>query len=103
MPPVPVPCATRVPSYTYQQSTLGRGLLADHGQNTTLYIPSLEPLPPAFYKDMVSVCSSGCPGTHYVDWVGLAPASASQVVGLKVCASTLGLQGPLAASSLSLA
>ena len=34
----------------------------------------------------------GCPGTHSVDQVGLElrhpPASASQVLGLKVCATT---------------
>ncbi|GAB1303189.1 N-acetylglucosaminyldiphosphodolichol N-acetylglucosaminyltransferase [Apodemus speciosus] len=37
----------------------------------------------------VSLCSSGCPGTHYVDQANLElrnpPASASQVLGLKAC------------------
>lgn len=37
-----------------------------------------------------SLCSFGCPGTHYVDEVGFElsdpPASAYQVLGLKVCA-----------------
>jgi hypothetical protein len=37
------------------------------------------------------VCSPGCPGTHFVDQAGLElrnlPASASQVLGLKACAS----------------
>jgi hypothetical protein len=42
--------------------------------------------------DRVSLCSPGCPGTHSVDQAGLelrnSPASASQVLGLKVCATT---------------
>jgi hypothetical protein len=40
----------------------------------------------------VSLCSPGCPGTHFVDQAGLElrnlPASASQVLGLKACATT---------------
>jgi hypothetical protein len=40
----------------------------------------------------VSLCSLGCPGTHFVDQAGLElrnpPASASQVLGLKACATT---------------
>jgi hypothetical protein len=44
-----------------------------------------------FFGDMVSLCSPGCPGTHSVDQAGLElrnpPASASQVLGLKVCAT----------------
>jgi hypothetical protein len=40
----------------------------------------------------VCLCSSGCHGTHCVDQAGLKlrnpPASASQVLGLKVCATT---------------
>jgi hypothetical protein len=40
---------------------------------------------------MVSLCSPGCPGTHSVDQAGLelrnSPASASQVLGLKACAT----------------
>jgi hypothetical protein len=47
-----------------------------------------------FFRDRVSLYSSGCPGTHFVDQAGLElrnlPASASQVLGLKVCATTLG-------------
>jgi hypothetical protein len=43
---------------------------------------------------MVSLCSPGCPGTHSVDQAGLElrdpPASASQVLGLKACATTRG-------------
>jgi hypothetical protein len=43
-------------------------------------------------RDTVSPCSPGCPGTHFVDQAGLElrnlPASASQVLGLKACATT---------------
>ena len=45
------------------------------------------------FRDRVSLCSPGCPGTHSVDQAGLElrdpPASASQVLGLKVCATKL--------------
>jgi hypothetical protein len=45
-----------------------------------------------FFWDRVSLCSPGCPGTHSVDQAGLelrnSPASASQVLGLKACATT---------------
>jgi hypothetical protein len=45
-----------------------------------------------FFWGRVSLCSPGCPGTHSVDQAGLElrnpPASASQVLGLKVCATT---------------
>jgi hypothetical protein len=44
-----------------------------------------------FFGDRVSLCSPGCPGTHFVDQAGLElrnpPASASQVLGLKACAT----------------
>ena len=44
------------------------------------------------FRDRVSLCSPGCPGTHSVDQADLElrnqPASASQVLGLKVCAIT---------------
>jgi hypothetical protein len=47
------------------------------------------------FRDRVSLCSPGCPGTHSVDQAGLdlrnSPASASQVLGLKTCATTPGL------------
>ncbi|GAB1302366.1 Kinesin-like protein KIF11 [Apodemus speciosus] len=43
-------------------------------------------------SQMVSLYSPGCPGTHSVDQAGLElrnpPASASQVLGLKACATT---------------
>jgi hypothetical protein len=44
------------------------------------------------FRDRVSLCSPGCPGTHSVDQAGLElrnpPASASRVLGLKACATT---------------
>jgi hypothetical protein len=47
-----------------------------------------------FFHHRVSLCSPGCPGTHSVDQAGLKlrnpPASASRVLGLKVCATTPG-------------
>jgi hypothetical protein len=47
------------------------------------------------FQDRVSLCSPGYPGTHYVDQAGLklrdSPVSASQALGLKVCATTAGL------------
>jgi hypothetical protein len=43
------------------------------------------------FQDRVSVYSPGCPGTHFVDQADLKlrnpPASASQVLGLKACAT----------------
>jgi hypothetical protein len=46
------------------------------------------------FRDRVSLCSPGCPGTHFVDQAGLElrnpPASAFQVLGLKACATTPG-------------
>jgi hypothetical protein len=47
-----------------------------------------------FFRDRVSLYSPGCPGTHFVDQAGLElrnlPASASQLLGLKACATTPG-------------
>ena len=44
------------------------------------------------FRDRVSLCSPGCPGTHFVDQPGLKlrnpPVSASQVLELKACATT---------------
>jgi hypothetical protein len=44
------------------------------------------------FQDRVSLCSPVCPGTHFVVEAGLElrnlPASASQVLGLKACATT---------------
>jgi hypothetical protein len=46
------------------------------------------------FRDRVSLCSPGCPRTHSVGQAGLQlrnlPASASQVLGLKACATTPG-------------
>jgi hypothetical protein len=46
------------------------------------------------FRDRVSLCSPGCPGTHSVDQAGLKlrnpPASAPQMLGLKMCATTPG-------------
>jgi hypothetical protein len=48
------------------------------------------------FQDRVFLCSPGCPGTHSVDQVGLElrnlPASASQVLELKACATMPGLK-----------
>jgi hypothetical protein len=48
------------------------------------------------FSDRVFLCSPGCPDTHSVDQAGLElrnlPASASQVLGLKVCATTAWLE-----------
>jgi hypothetical protein len=48
-----------------------------------------------FFLDRVSLYSPACPGTHFVDQAGLElrnlPASASQVLGLKACATTPGM------------
>jgi hypothetical protein len=42
-----------------------------------------------FSRQGFSLCSPGCPETHSVDQAGLdPPASASQVLGLKACATT---------------
>ena len=44
------------------------------------------------FRDRVSLYSPGCPGTHSVEQAGLElrnpPASASQVLGSKACATT---------------
>jgi hypothetical protein len=51
------------------------------------------------FWDRVFLHSPGCPGTHSVDQAGLElrnpPASASQVLGLKACATTTGQTPPL--------
>jgi hypothetical protein len=53
-----------------------------------------------FFRDRVSLCSPGCPGTHSVDQAGLElrnlPTFASQVLGLKACATTPGQNAFLA-------
>jgi hypothetical protein len=51
------------------------------------------------FRDRVSLCSPGCPGTHFVDQAGLElrdpPASASRVLGLKACTTTPSFSGGL--------
>jgi hypothetical protein len=51
-----------------------------------------------FFRDRVSLYSPGCPGTQFVDQAGLElrnpPASASQVLGLKACATTTRRSSP---------
>jgi hypothetical protein len=46
------------------------------------------------FRDRVSLYSPSCPGTHFVDQADLKlrnlPASASQVLGLKVCTTMPG-------------
>jgi hypothetical protein len=46
------------------------------------------------FQDRISLCSLGCPGTHFVDQAGLElrnlPAPASRVLGLKACGTTPG-------------
>jgi hypothetical protein len=46
------------------------------------------------FQDRVSLCSPGCPGTHFIDQAGLElrnpSASTSQVLGLKVYATMPG-------------
>jgi hypothetical protein len=48
-----------------------------------------------FFGDRVSLCSPGSTGIHSIDQAGLElrnlPASASQVLGLKACATMPGL------------
>jgi hypothetical protein len=57
------------------------------GLQTTLFFFFLV------FQDRVSLCSTGCSGTHSVDQTGLKlrnpPVSASQVLGLNVCATNL--------------
>jgi hypothetical protein len=50
------------------------------------------------FRDRVSLCSPGCLGTYSVDQAGLElrnlPASASQVLGSRTCATTAQLPPP---------
>jgi hypothetical protein len=59
----------------------------------------LDPLFFFFFWDRVSLYSPGYPGAHFVDQAGLElrnpPASASWVLGLKVCTTTPGRLDPL--------
>ena len=50
-----------------------------------------------FFRESVSLCNPGCPGTHSVDQAGFKlrnlPASAHQVLVLKVSATSTQLKG----------
>ena len=77
-----------------------RYLIPHVAMEALMWLPRLQnPIPFLFvclfcfvFRDRVSLCSPGCPGTHSVDQAGLElrnpPASASQVLGLKVNATT---------------
>jgi hypothetical protein len=58
------------------------------------------------FRGRVFLCHPGCPGTHFVDQAGLElrnpPASASQVLGLKACATMPGWPETFIGSSTSL-
>ena len=63
--------------------------------HTVSHLPSHLPLLQLllfFLQDSFSLCSSSRPGTHSLDQAGLKfrdlPASASQVLGLKACATS---------------
>jgi hypothetical protein len=70
--------------------------LSGHAEAGILSICSLYDLCLLFLfflsRQGFSVYSPGCPGTHFVDQAGLKlgnpPASASQELGLKACATT---------------
>jgi hypothetical protein len=81
------------------QETLGRRNLPQmfctwQGPSTVVF-PSFFWGGGVAFRDRVSLCIPGCPGTHFVDQAGLKlrnpPASASQVLGLKACATTVWL------------
>jgi hypothetical protein len=63
-----------------------------HDQSNSFFVCLFLFLFFVFFRDRVSLCSPDCPGTHSVDQAGLElrnpPASASQVLGLKACATT---------------
>jgi hypothetical protein len=58
------------------------------------------------FRDRVSLCSLGCPGTHSVDQAGLElrnpPASAFRVLGLKACTTMPGCIEPFLVCVLQL-
>jgi hypothetical protein len=58
-----------------------------------------------FFQDRVSLDSPGCPGTHSIDQAGLElrnlPASASQGLGLKACATTAWSENVLSSTCLN--
>jgi hypothetical protein len=60
--------------------------------NIHLFVYSFMYLFILVFRDRVSLCSTSCPGIHFVHQAGLElrnpPASASQVLGLKVSTTT---------------
>jgi hypothetical protein len=73
--------------------TLASGRLFRQGQKVATFFTKI-PQKQSFFGDRVSLYSPGCPRTHSVDQAGLKlrnpPASASQVLGLKACATMSG-------------
>jgi hypothetical protein len=61
-------------------------------EEQSLLLTTEPPLAPLFFQDRVSLCSSGCPGTHSVDQAILKlkrfAHSASPVLELKVQTTT---------------
>ena len=76
----------------HQDVSLASYLMHELLKNYVLLIDWLVGWLVGFFRDRVSLSSPGCPGTHSVDQAGLElrspPASASQVLGLKACATT---------------
>jgi hypothetical protein len=67
-------------------------LMMYHFQNACFLLFDLVLVWFRVFQDRVSLCSPGCPGTHLVEQAGLElrdpPASAFQLLGLKVCDTT---------------
>jgi hypothetical protein len=90
----------KIPVPYWSAAILGRGLSRRVSHLKSLCSPSqcshieyiIFLLFTFFFFFLVSLCSPGCPGSHSVDQDGLElrnpPASASQVLSLKACATT---------------
>jgi hypothetical protein len=116
LPPRPATAGAMPPLRNHKPTVAVRTLLQGHrlqAKASRLRVPNLgsffhtvlfSPLYSAFFvclfvfcfvfRDRFSLCSPGWPGTHFVDQTGLElrnpPASASRVLGLKVCTPTPG-------------
>ena len=70
--------------------------MSEQIQNTPLLGLGTQQVLFVAFQDRVFLCSPGCPGTPSVDQAGLklrdSPASASQVLGLMVCATNIWLE-----------
>ena len=96
-PTIPCDMATSSTQDAQGPQHLGSGLLCachlpcDGGYTLRIGCPAAL----FVFRDRVSLCNSGCPGTHFVDQAGLElrdpPISASQA-GLKVCTTTAWLE-----------